>query len=152
MKTLPIADCRLPIKKSFAGRGFARGSHDGCQRVGFVEQCGQFLCGHRAGFNEQFEPQRGFVSLFLDGSDFSNEFGRAAGAATGSVIRRHRGAATDDLFGDGTSSIVRFWNGSRELDYSQGKSFRAGFEFRRIHNTNLQTQSAIGNRQSAISR
>ena len=25
---LPIADCRLPIKASFAGCRFARGSHD----------------------------------------------------------------------------------------------------------------------------
>ena len=134
MIELPIADCRLPIEALFAGRGFARGGHYGCQRIGFGKQRGQFLCGHRARFDEQFEPQRGFVSLLLDGSDFSDEFGLAAGVATG------------------TSSVVRFGNGARELDYSQRKSFRAGFEFRRIHGGNLQIQSAIGNRQSAISR
>ena len=152
MKTLPIADCRLPIKKSFAGRGFARGGHDGCQCVGFVVQRGQFLCGHRAGFNEQFEPQRGFVSLFLDGADFGDEFSRTAGAATGAVICRHGSSAADNLSGDRPAGIVRFGNGARQLDDSQRKRFRAGFEFGRVHGANLQTQSAIGNRQSAISK
>ncbi len=152
MKQLPIADCRLPITKSFSRRSFTRGGHDGGECVGFVEQRGQFLCRHRAGFDKQFQPQRGFVGFFLDGSDFGDEFSLAAGAATGSVIRRHRGAAADDLFGDGTSSVVRFRNGARELDDSQREGFCAGFEFCRVHGANLQTQSAIGNRQSAISR
>ena len=152
MKTLPIADCRLPIKTLFTRRGFARGSHDGCQRVGFLKQRGQFLCGHRVRFDEQFEPQRGFVSLFFDGSDFGDEFGLAAGAAARTVIRRHRGAAADNLFGNGPASIVRFGDGARKLDNSQREGFCAGFEFCRVHGANLQTQSAIGNRQSAISK
>jgi len=152
MKTLPIADCRLPIKESFAGRGFSRGSHDGCQRVGFIKQRGQFLCGHRAGFDEQFKPQRSFVGLFLDGSDFGDEFGRAAGAATGAIVCCHRSSAADNLFGYRPAGIVGFRDGARKLDDSQGKSFCAGFELSRIHGANLQTQSAIGNRQSAISK
>ena len=134
---------RLPIAKLFAGRGFARGSHNGGQRVGFVEERGQFLCGHRAGFDEQFEPQRGFVSLFLDGSDFGDESGRAAGTATDTAVRRHRAAAADNLSGNRPAGIVGLGDGACELDDSQGKSFCASFEFSRIHGANLQTQSAI---------
>ena len=88
MKKLPIADCRLPIKKSFSGSGFARCGHDGGEVVGFLQQRRQLARGHRRGFDEQFEPQRGFVRLFLDGSDFGNEFGLAAGAALGRFIHR----------------------------------------------------------------
>jgi hypothetical protein len=35
---------------------------------------------------------------------------------------------------------------------SQGKRFGSGFQFGWVHALKLQTQSAIGNRQSAISR
>ena len=152
MKALPIADCRLLMEALFAGCGFARGGHDGCQRIGFGQQRGQFLGGHRAGFDEQFKPQRAFVRLFLNYSDFGDEFGLTPGTATRAVICRHRGAAADNLFGHRPAGIVGFGNGACELDDSQRKRFGAGFEFVRVHGANLQTQSAIGNRQSAISR
>ena len=150
MKKLLTADCRLPIEKSFAGRGFMRRGHDGGDFMGFFQEGGQLACRHRPGFDEQFEPQRGFVGLFLAGSNFGDKFGLAAGAATGAVIRRHRGASANNLFGDDTPGIVGLGDGARELDDSQRKSFRASFEFGWIHGANLQTQSAIDNRQSAI--
>jgi hypothetical protein len=150
MNKLPIADCRLPIGKLFAGRGFARRRHDGGQFTGFQQQRGKFSRGHDAGLDEQLQPQRGFIRLFLDDSDFGDEFGLAAGAATGAVIRGHRGAAADNLFGDHASGVVGLGDCARELDDSQRKSFRADFKFSRVHGANLQTQSAIGNRQSAI--
>jgi len=150
MIRLPIADCRLPITDSFSRRRFARCGHDGGQLVRFIQQCRQFFCRQNARLDQQFQPERGFVGFFLDGADFGDEFGLAAGATTGAVIRRHRSAAANDLFGDGAAGIVGFGNGARQLDDSQRESFRAGFEFGRIHGANLQTQSAIGNRQSAI--
>jgi len=152
MKQLPIADCRLLIAKSLSRRSFARGDHDSGECVGFVEQRRQLLCRHGAGFDEQFQPQRSFVGFLLNGSNFGNEFSLTAGAATGAVICRHRGAAADDLFGDGASGVVRFGNGARQFDDSQCEGFCAGFEFGRIHGANLQTQSATGNWQSAITR
>jgi len=150
MKPLPIAACRLPIAESFSRRRFARSGHYGGQLVGFVQQRGQFFCRQNARLDQQFQPERGFVGFFLDGADFGDEFGLTAGAATGAIICRHRSAAADDLFGDGASGIIGFWNGARQLDDSQRKSFCACLEFGRVHGANLQTQSAIGNRQSAI--
>jgi hypothetical protein len=38
------------------------------------------------------------------------------------------------------------------FDDSQSKGFGARFQFRWVHGANIQTQSAIGNRQSAISK
>ena len=150
MKRLPIADCRLPINRSFARRGFARGGHDGSKRIGFRQESGQFFCRHDAGLNKQFEPQGGFVSFFFDGSNFCDEFGPAAGAATGTIVCGHRSATANDLFGDDTSSIIVFWNCPGQFDDSQGKRFCARFHFSWVHAPKLQTQSAIGNRQSAI--
>ena len=152
MNQLPIADCRLPIKKSFSGRGFARGGHDGGDLIGFLQQGGQLARGHRAGLNEQFNPQRSFIRFFFYGSDLGDEFRLAAGAATGTVICRHRSAAANDLLGDDAPGLVGLGDRARELDDSQRKGFRAGFEFSWIHGANLQTQSAIGNRQSAIQK
>jgi len=152
VNTLPIADCRLPITESFAGRGLARRGHDGGQFIGFIEQRGQFFCGHDARFSKQLEPESGFVGFFLDGADFGNEFRLAARAATGTVISCYRSAAADNLSGNSPASIVGFRNGTGELDDSQRKSFRASLEFGWVHGANLQTQSAIGNRQSAIQR
>ena len=143
MKKVPIADCRLPIKKSFAGRSFARGGHDGHKLIGFSQERGQLALGHRSGFDEQFEPQRGFIRLFLDGSDFCDEFSLAADAATGAVVRRDRSSAANNLFGDDASGVVGLGDGARELDDSQRKCFHASFEFSWIHGANLQTQSAI---------
>jgi hypothetical protein len=150
MKTLPIADCRLPIRASFAGGGFARRCHDGSKLVGFFEQRGQFLRGHDAGLCQQFEPQRGFVGFLLDGADLGNEFRLAARPATGAVIGRHGRSAPQNLFGNDTGSIVVFRNCPAHFDDSQGKRFGSGFQFDRVHAPKLQLQSAIGNRQSAI--
>ena len=152
MKRLPIADCRLPIKKSFAGSGFARCGHDGGEFVGFVEQRGQFLCGHDAGFGEQFEPQGGFVGFFLDGADFGNKLRLAARAAAGAVVRRHGSSAPQYLLRNHPASVVVFGNCPAHFDDAQGKGFGACFQFNRIHAEKLQTQSAISNRQSAITR
>jgi hypothetical protein len=150
MTKLPIADCRLPIGKLFARRRFARGGRYGCEFVCFRKEGGELACGQRARFNKQFEPKCGFVRLFLDGSDFGDEFGLAAGAAAGAIIRRHRSTAANDLFGDNTPGVIGFRDCARELDDPQRKCFRTGFEFSWIHGANLQTKSAIGNRQSAI--
>ena len=150
MKKLPIADCRLPIGELLPRRSFARRCHDCNKLVGFLQQGGQLACGHRARFNKQFEPQRGFIRLFLNGSDFGDEFGLAAGAATGAVIRRHRSAAADNLLGDDASGVVIFWNRPCKFDDTQGKGFGSSFEFSWVHGASLQPQSAIGNRQSAI--
>jgi len=98
MKRLPIADCRLPIKQLFAGRSFARCGHDGSKRIGFLQESGQLADRHDTGLDQQFEPQGGFVRFFFDGSDFGDEFGLAAGAATGAVVCGHGRAAANDLF------------------------------------------------------
>jgi hypothetical protein len=150
MNVLPIADCRLPIGKLFARRCLTRGGHYGRKLVCFRKEGGELACGHRARFNKQFEPQCSFVSLFLNGSNFGNKFGLAAGAAAGAIIRRHRSTTANDLFGDNTPGIIGFGDCACELDDSQRKCFRAGFKFSWIHGENLQTKSAIGNRQSAI--
>jgi hypothetical protein len=152
MKTLPIADCRLPINRSFAGCRLTRGCHDGGQGVGFFQQRGQFFRRHDAGLNQQFEPQGGFVRLFLDRPNFRDEFSLTAGAATGAIVRRHRSAAANDLFGDDTAGIVIFGNCASQFDDPQREGFGACFQLGRIHGLKLQTQSAIGNRQSAIKR
>ena len=154
MKILPIAGCRLPILKLFAGRGFAGGCHDGCQGVGFFKQGGQFICTHDAGFAQQFQPERSFIGLFFDRSDFGDEFrptaGAATGAATGAVIGRDRCAAADDLFGYGATGIIGFGDGACEFDNSQGECFGASLKFSGVHLPKLQIQPAIGNRQPAI--
>ena len=147
---LPIADCRLPITDSLAGRSFARGCHDGREFVGFVEKCRQFLGRQNAGLNQQFEPQGGFIRLFLDRSHFGDKLGLAAGAATGSIIRGHRSGAAQDLFGDDAPGLVAFWHRPGHFDNAEGKSFGSGFKLGWVHGVKLQFQSAIGNRQSTI--
>ena len=143
MKRLPIADCRLPIDESFASRGFAGGGHDGGEFIGFLQKRGQFSRRHHSRFDQQFEPEGGFVGFLFDGSNFGNEFGLAARAATGAIICRNRGAATDPLFGDNASGIVVFGHGPRQFDDAQGESFGARFQFDWIHGGKLQIQSAI---------
>ena len=152
MNKLPITDCRLPIGKSFSRRGFARCRHDGSEVAGFLQKRRQLSRRHRPRFDEQFEPQRGFVSFFLDNSNFRDEFNVAASTATGAVIRRRRSAATNDLPGDDTSGIVAFGNRPCQLDDSQGKGLGARFQFGWVHGQKLQIQPAIGNRQPAIQR
>ncbi len=152
MKRLPIADCRLPIKKSFAVSSFARCGHDGGEFVGFVEQRGQFLCGHDAGFGEQFEPQSGLVGFFLDGADFGNKLRPAARPATGAVVRRHGSSTPQNLLRNHPASVVAFGNCPAHFDDAQGKGFGSCFQVYVIHAEKLQIQSAIGNRQSAITR
>jgi hypothetical protein len=152
VKRLLIADCRLPIVASFAGGGFARCGRDGCEFIGFGEKRGQLLCGHDAGFGEQFDPQRGCVGFLLNGSDFGNEFCLAAGAATGPVVRCHRGSAAQNLLCNHATGIVAFRNRPRHLNDAQGKGFCSGFQFDRVHAPTLQPQSAIGNRQSEMQK
>ena len=152
MMKLPIADCRLPINGLFAGRGFARGGHDGGQFVGFVEQVGQLACGHDAGFNQQFEPKCGLVGFFFDDSDLGDEFRRTTRTATGAVVGGNGSSAADNLLGDGAGGVIILWNCLGQLDDSQSKSFCPGLEFNRSHGVKLQTQSAIGNRQSSIQK
>ena len=152
MKILPIPDCRLPIKESFAGRGFTRGCHDGSQLVGFFKQSGQFFCGHDASLREQFQPERGFVGFLFHEADFGNEFCRAACPTTGPVVCRHGSSAPQDLSGNDAARVVAFGNRPAHLDDPQGKGFCSRLKFGRMHNMKLQTQSAIGNRQSAISK
>ena len=150
MMKLPIADCRLPIKDLLAGRGFPGGGHDGCQFICLFKQGGQFARGHDVGFNQQFEPQRGFVGLFFDDSDLGDEFRRTTRPATGAVVGGNGSSAADNLLGDGAGGVIILRNCLGQLDDSQSKSFCPGFEFNRSHGVKLQTQSAIGNRQSSI--
>jgi hypothetical protein len=150
MRGLPIADCRLPINGSFTRRSFARCGHDGREFVGFCKQGRQFLCRYDAGFGKQFEPQRGFVSFFLDCSDLGNELRLTARPATGAVVGRHGSSTPHDLLGYHTACVIVFGDRPSQLDDSQGKGFGSEFQFAWIHTPTLQTQSAIGNRQSAI--
>lgn len=144
MKTLPI--CGL-----FAGRRLTGSGHDGSQRVRFFQQRRQFLYGHDTGFNQQFEPERGFVGFFFHGPDFGNECRRTARAATSPIICRHRRAAANNLRRNRAPRGC-FWNCAGQLDDSQCKFFRARFEFDGVHGIKSQIQSAIGDRQSAIPR
>ena len=152
MRRLPIADCRLPIEALFAGRGFARRRHDGGEFVRFNKQRGQFLFGQYVRLNQQFEPQGRFVRFLFDRADFGNEFRLTARPATGAVVCGHRCAAADNLSGYGARGVIIFGDRPGQLDDAQGKGFGAGFKFGWIHGGKLQTQSAIGNRQSAISK
>ena len=149
MNELPIADCRLPINKSRARCSFARGGHNGSKLIGFRQQCRQFLAWHNAGLGQQFEPEGGFVGFLFNGSDFSNKFSLASRAATGAIVCRDRSSAANDLSRNRPAGSC-FWNGTGQFDDSQCKFFGAEFEFNGIHGMKLQTQSAIGNRQSAI--
>jgi hypothetical protein len=140
---LPIADCRLPIVALSARCSFSRSRHDGGQVVGFLQERGQFAFGNNSCLGKQLKPQRGFARFFFNGSHLGGKFCFASSATPGAVIRRHRGAAANDLFGNNTSRIVALRNGSRELDNAERKSFRALFEFGRIHVPTLRNQSAI---------
>lgn len=152
MKTLLIADCRLPIKESITGCSFARCDHNGGKVVGFLQERRQLADGHQPGFNQQFEPQCGFVSLLFHRTDFGDEFSLAAGAATGAIICRYQGPTANNLFGDDTPCIVIFGNRAVQFDDSQGKGFSSGFQFGWVHPPKVQIQSAIANRKSAIQK
>jgi hypothetical protein len=152
MNELPIADCRLPINGSFGGRRFARGRHDGCQGVGFLQQDRQFFCRHQAGLNQQLKPQGRFIGFFFNRAYFGDELRPAPCPARCAIIRGYRSSTTNNLFGNHTAGIVIFGNGTGQFDDSQRKSFGPSFEFDWVHDVKLQIQSAIGNRQSAITR
>jgi len=149
---LPIADCRLPIAGLAVGCGFARRSHDGSQFIRFLQKGSQLSGGHDAGLYQQFEPKRRLIRFFFDSSDFGNELRPASGATASSVIRSHGSAAANDLPGYGTRSVVVFRNRPCQFDDSQHKRFCPRFQVGRIHNQSVRIQSAIGNRQSAISK
>ena len=148
---LPIADCRLPIAKLAAGGGFTGGGHNCCEVVGFLQQSGELAFRYNSRFNEQFEPQSGFIGFFFDRADLGDEFRFASGATCCPIIGGHRCAAADNLFGNDSSSIIALGNCSGEFDNPKRKSFGALFEFRGIHTPNLRNQSPIANRQPAIS-
>ncbi len=152
MNRLPIADCRLPIGNLLARRGDARCSHDSSEFVSFFQKRGELPCWHDVRFHQKFQPQCGFIGFLLDSPDFRDEFSLTAGTATGAIIRGYRSSAANDLFGDDSSCIVVFWNRPCKFDYSEREGFGSGFQFGRVHGANLQTQSAIGNWQSAIQR
>ena len=81
-----------------------------------------------------------------------DEFSRASRPRTGAVIGGNRSSTADNLLGDGASAGGGLGNGACERDDFQRKCFRAGFELNWVHEANLQAQSAIANRQSAISK
>jgi hypothetical protein len=152
MKTLPIAGCRLPIEALFAGRSFTRRRHDGGEFICFNKERGQSFCGQDVGLNQQFEPQAGFARFFFDIADLGDEFCLTSRPATGAAIRRHGSAAADNLFGEGACRVIVFGNRPGQFNDSQGNGVSARFQFSRVHGMKLQTQSATGNRQPAISR
>ena len=147
---LPIADCRLPIWESFSRRSLARGCHDCRKLVCFGQKRGKFSRGHDVGLDKQLDPQRRLVCFFFDRPDFGDEFGLTARTATGAIICSHRSSASHNLLGDDTSCVVIFWNRPCQLDDTQRKGFGSGFQFSWSHDAKLQTQSAIGNRQSSM--
>lgn len=148
---LPIADCRLPIGESLSRGGLARRCHDCRKLVCFGQKRREFSRRHDVGFDKQFEPQCRLIGFFFDRPNLGDEFGLTARPATGAVVRSHRSSASHDLPGDDASGVVIFWNRPGQLDDTQGKSFGAGFQFSWGHDAKLQTQSAIGNRQSSMS-
>ena len=152
MKTLPIADCRLPIYRLFAGRRLTGGSHDGSQSVGFFQQGGQLFCSHDVGLDQQFEPQGGFIGFFFDSANFGDEFSPAPCATRRAIIGGHRSSAANNLPGDNTASIVIFGNCPGQFNDPQSKGFGASLRFNWVHDVKLQIQSAIGDRQSAIAK
>ncbi len=147
---LPIADCRLPIRKSFSRRCFTRVSHYGSKLVGFSQKRGKLALGHDPGLDKQFEPQCRLVGFFFDRPNLGDEFGVATCATTRTVISRHGGSTPHNLLGNHAPSIVVFWNRPQQFDDPQSKGFGTSFQFSWIHGSKLQTQSAIGNRQSAM--
>ena len=150
---LPIADCRLPIRESLSRRSLARRSHYGGQLVRFGQKSRTLARRHSFGLDQQFEPKRRLISFFFNRADLGNKFGWAARSATGPIICRYRSrsATANNLLGNRTTSIVILGNGPRQIDDPPGKGFSASLQFGRIHGAKVQTQSAIGNQQSAIS-
>lgn len=147
---LPIADGRLPIRGSFSRRSLARGRHDGGEFIRFSQKSRQFALRHDAGLDQQFQPERGFVSLFLNRADLGNELRLASGPATGAVVCGHGSSAAQNLPCDDAPSVFSFGNLPTHCDDAQGKSLGAGFQFSRSHDVKLQIQSAIGNWQSSM--
>ena len=150
MKKLLIADCWLLIENSFLRRRFVRSSHDRGQIIGFLQKRSQSCRREHAGFDQQFEPQGGFISLFLDRPHLGDKFSAAASPATCAVIRRDRSATADNLPGDDTPGVVASRNGFCQFDDAECKCFGACFEFGWIHGAKVQIQSATSNQQSAI--
>ena len=149
-KRLPIADCRLPIGELFPRGRLSRRRHDCRKLVRFSQNCGEFSLRHRAGLDEQFEPQCRLVCFFLNRPDLGDEFSLTARSTTGAVVRSHRSSASHDLLGNSASCVVALWNCPRQFDDSQGEGFGTGFQLGWIHSAKLSSQSAIGNLQSAM--
>ena len=153
MRRLPIAPAlrdRLPIG-SRLGRRFARGGHYGGKVVRFLQQCRQPAGSNDSRFREQLEPQSSFIGFLFNGSDFGDEFGFASSAAGRAIIRGHRCATANDLFGDYASGIVAFGNTSREFNNPEGEVLGSLLQFDDIHARKLSNQSPIANCQSPIS-
>ena len=148
--TLPIADCRLLIAELSPRSRFARCGHNGRQVVRLLEERSQFAFGNDSGLGKQLKPQRGFVRFLFHRSHLRNKFSFASGAATRAIIRGHRGATPNDLFGNNSPRIIALRNRPRGFDNSKRKSFGALLEFGGIHLPTLRNQSAIANRQSAM--
>jgi hypothetical protein len=147
---LPIANCQLPIKESLSCRSFARGHHDGRKLVCLGQKSRKLSGSHRSRFDQQFEPQCRLIRLFFDRADLGDEFSLTTSPATRPVICRHGSAAANDLLGNRPSGIVVLRNGPGQFNDAERKSFSSGLQFGGIHGSKLQTQSAIGNRQSAL--
>ena len=142
----------LGNNRLFGGSRFAGGCHDGGQSIRFFEQGGKFFCRHNPRLNQQFQPQGGLIGFFFNRANFGNELRSASRPTRRAVVRGRRSSAADDLFGDGPSRVVIFGDRAGQFYDSQGKGLGAGFQFDWVHGTKLQIQSAIGNRQSAITR
>lgn len=143
---------RWPMGESFAGCRFARGGHDRRQFVRFREQSGKFCFWQDTGLDRQFEPKRGLVGFFLDDSNFGDELGLAARPATGVVVGRDGSSAAENLFCDYPASIIALGNFPAHLDDTERKRLGACLQLDWVHAANVQTQSAIGHRPSAISK
>ena len=147
---LPIADCRLPIKRSRAGGGFARSGHNGGQIIRFLKERRQFSGGNNSRLTERLEPERCFVRLLLHCSYFGNEFRLASSAARCAVICSDRSPTANNLICDSASGDIGFRNSPGQFDDSKGEAFGALFQFDGVHCRNVSEQSAIANRQSSI--
>jgi hypothetical protein len=147
---LPIANCQLPIGELFPSGGFSRTGHDRSEFIRFGQKRRKLAGRHDSRFDEQLNPQSTLVRFFFDGSNFGNEFSATSCATTCSIIRSDGCAASQNLATEHAPGFVVFGYRSCHFHNSQGKGLCSDFKFAWVHVAKLRTQSAIGNRQSAI--
>ena len=135
-------------------RRLARGSHHGRQLVGFAEQRGELVGRHRVRLSEKFEPEHRLVGFLFYDTHLGDELRPTARATRRPIICRHRRSAAHQL---PTKRPPHRGGRQRldQLDDTKRKCLRPLLQFDWSHAPKLTgpspaSQSAIGNRQSAI--